>query len=162
MKTIVIVLLAVALTWYVTSFGLPPALIPDTTATSGGDGGCVAKETPSITAITMEMDVFELINRERQLAGRDNLEWNQYLNELAKGHSFWMSQNDFIHSQAGYTENIFLYAGYGSEEHIAQEPVDGWMESDRHKANLLNHTLASCGIGIAKSEVTTYITYMAD
>lgn len=103
--------------------------------------------------------VVELVNAERSAAGCGPLEMSVPLTSAAQGHSQDMALNDFFsHTssdgrspwdrirETGYrfslaAENIA--AGYMS----ADSAVAAWMNSDGHRANILNCRLEETGVG---------------
>lgn len=156
MKTGIIIILTVALTWYVATFGLP-------VKRSSCESLALFHNQQTSLSFSLEYEVYILINEQRILAGIDSLEWSEELAELAEKHSQKMLEdNNLVHSKADYYENIFAYIGYSSGGHIAQECIESWIESTPHRENLLNIKLSKCGIGVAQSGTRTYITYMAD
>lgn len=106
--------------------------------------------------------VLNLVNQQRSAAGCGPLTLDNRLNQAATAHSQDMSQNNyFAHNSqdgrdpfqrmrdAGYpspgAENIAQ--GYADEQAV----VDGWMNSPGHRANILNCSLHTMGLGTASS-----------
>ncbi len=103
--------------------------------------------------------VVDLVNAERASAGCDPLQVNVKLVTAAQGHSEDMAFNDFFshtgsngsspgqrvaaqgYSYSYLAENIA--AGYGT----AAAAVNGWMNSEGHRANILNCNLQETGVG---------------
>lgn len=103
-------------------------------------------------------EVIELTNKERQRFGLAPLEENKKLNKAAQGHSKNMALDDFFAHTApdgsspgdriektGYKgaywgENIA--AGYSTPE----SAVEGWMDSDGHRAGILRSSALEIGV----------------
>ena len=106
-----------------------------------------------------ELEVTLLVNAERAARGLAPLAIDDRLTAAAQGHSRDMAQNGFFShtgsngsrfderiADEGYSggplaENIA--AGYSSPE----AAVTGWMNSDGHRANILNPSLRHIGVG---------------
>jgi uncharacterized repeat protein (TIGR01451 family) len=111
------------------------------------------------TAASFPLQVINLVNQERVNAGCAPLAFNQQLTAAAQGHSTDMALNDFFShtgsngsspweriDDTGYqwsyaAENIA--AGYTTP----QAAVNAWMNSDGHRANILNCILEDTGVG---------------
>jgi len=149
---------------------------------SGGDGGSSSTATPNPTAtatgdpaiIAMENQVKTLVDNQRALYGKPALTWNETLRTVARNHSQDMiTRNFFSHTnpdgldpgdrvtKAGITysavaENIAQNMGYADP---GQQAVDGWMNSEGHRNNILdasNYGFTQTGVGIAKKSDGTY------
>ncbi|MCU0492553.1 MAG: CAP domain-containing protein [Chloroflexaceae bacterium] len=124
------------------------------------------------TADSLEQQVLALVNQERaKVANCPALVSNTSLMQAARGHSSDMATNNyFSHTglngstpssrarAAGYTsggvgENIA--AGYSSPASV----MEGWMESDGHRANILNCSYRTIGVGYATNSGSRYRTY---
>jgi uncharacterized protein YkwD len=130
----------------------PTATKTTTTASSGGSG-------------TAEEQVLKLTNDERAKGGCGPLRMNSALTKAAEAHaSDMVDQHYFAHDSldgrspfdrmkaAGYTggamaENIAV--GYSSPAAV----VEGWMNSDGHRKNILNCTYTVIGIGYDAGQV---------
>lgn len=169
MKTLIIVILAVCCTWFVAQWLPTPADLLDSGADripSGPEAPNLPKPTPEINDHVnieeLELQTYELINRERLEAGLGVLDWNEYWHEKAREHSEYMEETgDFKHSTLNTHENIFCAEFYEVVDAPAWAIVN-WMDSPGHKANLLEKSISSCGIGIAGRGDTYYVTFMAD
>ncbi|NTU79118.1 MAG: CAP domain-containing protein [Chloroflexales bacterium] len=113
------------------------------------------------TAAEREMaeQVLSLVNSERASAGCGPLSFNQKLTDAAQAHSEDMARNNFFShtgsdgssssqrvTRAGYSwsytgENVA--AGYATADAVMQ----GWMNSDGHRANILRCSFTEIGIG---------------
>jgi uncharacterized protein YkwD len=115
--------------------------------------------------------VVELTNAERKKQGCNPVEPDDRLDEASVGHSEDMADRDYFdHStpegvgpgeradDAGYdawgAENIAM--GYRTAEDV----MEGWMNSEGHRRNILNCDLADIGVGIADSSRGLYWTQM--
>jgi hypothetical protein len=118
-----------------------------------------------------ESEVIELVNVEREARNLRPLSYSEELTIAARLHSQDMSdQNYFSHTSqdgrefyeriasAGYDyrncgENIA--AGYATPEAV----VDGWMNSDGHRANILDPDYCDIGVGYAAVAGNLYHHY---
>lgn len=123
----------------------------------GGSEGCNGANS------NFEAQVVALINKERANAGLSALSTNSSLTSAARGHSSDMANSNFFGhtgsngsdlasrlSAAGYAytagaENI--YAGQGSNLNNPYAAVSAWMDSDGHRANMLNGIYTEIGVG---------------
>jgi uncharacterized protein YkwD len=105
------------------------------------------------------MRVVELTNIQRSQAGLSPLKFNPVLGAVAQKHTVDMALNDFFShtgstgskigdriNSAGYqwsycAENI--YAGGSTPEQV----VEGWMNSDGHRKNILSPDSKEIGVG---------------
>lgn len=139
-----------------------PSATPTVTPTAGPTRSATPSASPtsgSTVGTAIENEVVRLTNVERAKAGCGPLKHDAQLREAAYGHSADMSaKNYFDHTSkdgrsfsdritaAGYTwraaaENIAK--GYST----AQAVVQGWMNSDGHRRNILNCTYTDIGVG---------------
>lgn len=113
------------------------------------------------TVDPFEAEVVALTNLERAKAGCPALGVSPQLAEAAGSHSLDMALNDYFshtsldgrtpwdriadtgYSYTGAAENIA--AGYSTPTAVIQ----GWMNSDGHRANILNCSLTEIGVGYA-------------
>ncbi len=118
-----------------------------------------------------ESEVIELVNVEREALNLLPLSYSEELTVAARRHSQDMGdQNYFSHTSldgrefyeriadAGYDyrscgENIA--AGYASPEAV----VEGWMNSDGHRANILDPDYCDIGVGYAAVGGSQYYHY---
>lgn len=125
-------------------------------------------QAPNPQASEVESEIHRLVNEERVKAGKQVLQWNERLAELARKHSADMRDNDYfshgnfaqrIRTVCGGAagENIFYSYGKDSTQ-IAKAAVTAWMNSPGHKANILSSLYHSEGVGIAVSETKVYVT----
>lgn len=112
---------------------------------------------------SLEEQVLAVTNAERAAAGCGALDMDDRLRSAARGHSQDMAARDyFSHTTpegaspsdraraagwpGGAGENIAM--GYRSPEAV----MDGWMNSDGHRANLLNCRYTDIGVGVASDD----------
>jgi uncharacterized protein YkwD len=130
-------------------------------------GSFLAESAPS----SVENEVAELVNLEREIENLHPLVWDNALGSAARDHSTDMAQqNYFSHTSldgrvfnqritaAGYPystcgENIA--AGYSSPQAV----MNGWMNSQGHRANILNSAFCDLGVGYAFGSSSTYGHY---
>jgi uncharacterized protein YkwD len=124
---------------------------------SPGPGGVGATASPADFA----HQVLDLTNAERAKAGCGALAWNPLLGAVAQGHSADMAAHGYFshNSQDGHSPfERMKDAGYAfrvAGENIAagqRTPADvvtGWMNSQGHRANILNCSFTELGVGYA-------------
>lgn len=115
--------------------------------------------TPGEPEVNQVEQVVELANANRAEAGCDPLRIDARLTEAAQNHSNDMSARDYFDHTTPegltFAERI-VTAGYPTPgaENIArgqQNPAQvmkSWMESDGHRANILNCQLSAIGVGL--------------
>ncbi|MCC3764941.1 CAP domain-containing protein [Glycomyces sp. TRM65418] len=131
-----------------------------------GDGGGGGQEDSSPHA-DLEAAVADLADQERGEAGCGSLERDSRLDAAARLHAEDMAANDyFSHDsqdgrsptdranaqgfEGGVGENIAM--GYPD----AAAAMEGWMNSEGHRANILNCEYDVIGIGVADRDGTLY------
>jgi len=132
----------------------------------GGGGGGGGDSAPA-RIVQLEDEAFVLVNRERIDRGIDALVMDVALRALARDHSEDMLARDFFaHNNpegespfdrmraagipfASAAENI-AWNNFGSAAEVA---VDGWMNSQGHRNNILNPALTLTGMGVAGDAV---------
>lgn len=131
---------------------------------SGGTGRLVPPGAPqSKIVLGMEHAVLRRVNRIREAHGLRALVSNEALNAVARDYSRKMSHLGFFSHYdptgrsvadrlraRGLTfrlaaENIFQSTNFSDPVAVA---VEGWMESDGHRANILGPGFTETGIGI--------------
>lgn len=128
--------------------------------------------TAASTASTVQEQVVALVNRRRAEHGCGAVRVNSRLTQAAQLHSQDQAANSTMShtgsdgsspwdraERAGYPdaigENVAM--GYAT----AAAVMDGWMNSDGHRANILNCAAKAIGVGYAKSrDGTPYWTQM--
>jgi uncharacterized protein YkwD len=111
--------------------------------------------------VTQEEQVVALVNAAREQSGCGPVTVVPELVDAAQGHSEDMAERDYFdHTNpdgVGFADRI-IEAGYPSPgaENIAHgqesatQVMNGWMESDGHRANILNCQLKTIGVGLDK------------
>ncbi|TDE01611.1 CAP domain-containing protein [Jiangella asiatica] len=127
--------------------------------------------TPTDSSPTLADEVVELTNEVRDDHGCPVLRADDRLAEAARLHSEDMVERDYFDhtspdgdgpgeraARAGYDhwsgENIAM--GYAT----AADVVEGWMDSEGHRANILNCDSQAIGVGVAESDRGLYWTQM--
>ena len=143
--------------------GTPPAN-PDPTAPSLQYAGC-GGQVAAVNNIEFEQQVISLVNQERAKHGLTPLKRSEGLTNAARYQAVDMSlDNYFSHDtmdrecgtlvkKCGPWDRIAIYysgasgenaaAGYNSPEAVMQ----GWMNSDGHRSNILNPNTLAIGVG---------------
>lgn len=122
----------------------------------------------STATASMERRVFDLLNAERRRSNLPALEWDESLAQMARVHSDDMgTRNYFNHAtpegeqtsdrahQCGVSgwralgENIAFNQGFDDPAAFA---VERWMQSAKHRNNILNAGFSHTGLGIAQTE----------
>lgn len=106
-----------------------------------------------------EQEVVELTNEEREKQGLEPLKADAELSKVAREKSLDMSKNNyFSHNSPNYGSPFAMMQSFGIDyraagENIArgqqtpEEVVNGWMNSDGHRANILNDKFTHIGVG---------------
>ncbi|SDJ04417.1 CAP domain-containing protein [Natribacillus halophilus] len=109
-----------------------------------------------------EQEVVRLTNEEREAQGLEPLEIHEELAEVATVKSEDMRDNDyFSHDSPVHGSPFDMISAHGIDytgagENIAagqatpEQVVQGWMESDGHRANIMNSDFTHIGIGHAE------------
>ncbi len=123
-------------------------------------------------ATSQERRLFDLVNRERAQRGEQPLEWDADAARMAREHSDEMARGNYLShtDQSGRNsfaraaaegvcgwqalgENIAYNQGY--EDPVAFA-VERWMQSAKHRENILRTQFTHAGLGIAKAADGTY------
>ena len=141
-------------------------------------------EQQSLELKQIASQIHMLINKERTKQGLSNLTWNPTIARASNNHSEDMANRGYFehdspeghdftwrYSQVGFTceisqgnviygggENISYSKGYYGVDTIATQTVNGWMNSQGHRENILRPYFQSEGIGVAKSGDEIYVT----
>ncbi len=121
----------------------------------------------------MEQLVFEIVNEIRDENGLSRLAQHERLAEVARIKSEDMRDQNYVaHESPTYGAPYEMIDHYeiennGSAENIAagqktaEEVVGGWMNSDGHRANILNENVTHLGVGYAQGgEQNSYWTQL--
>jgi len=128
-------------------------------------------------ASQIERAIHALVNAERQTAGLPPLSFSDEIASLAKSHSKDMLSNAYFahddlfgcslscrfdamhYAYWSIGENIYMMQGFTvSPEETAEKIVDGWMQSEGHRANILKETYTTEGVGVATEGDSVYAT----
>ncbi len=110
-----------------------------------------------------EQEVLDLTNEERTDRGLGQLSWDEKLAAAAQAHAEDMADRNYFDHYSPEGENVadriidqgytYLTAGeniaYGQTS--ASQVMDGWMNSEGHRANILNEYFTELGVGIASN-----------
>lgn len=114
---------------------------------------------------TQATQVLALTNTERAAAGCSPVTLDNRLNKAAQLHSEDMSANDYF-SHTGQNGSSFVdrvtaqgHPSPGAEniargQSSAESVMEAWMNSEGHRANILNCSLKTMGIGVVTSDWT--------
>lgn len=109
-----------------------------------------------------EQQVVELTNKEREKQGLSPLKANAELSRVAREKSNDMANNNYFdHNSPQYGSPFDMMKAYGityrtAGENIArgqqtpEEVVNGWMNSEGHRANILNGDFTEIGVGFVE------------
>ncbi|KAG1703226.1 hypothetical protein DVH05_008136 [Phytophthora capsici] len=118
-----------------------------------------------------QQEMLNAVNRERAANGLAALCMNYKLQNAAQGHSNDMAQNNYMShkgSDGSTMSQRIQAAGYdrtASGENVAaghtsvEEVMKAWMNSPRHRDNILRKKFTMFGCGYAYSESSTYKHY---
>lgn len=119
----------------------------------------------------IELLIHEKVNIERENVGLQPLVWDERLAEIARNHSESMVRWNFVshnrlsgYPDSGSSENIIKSpiniweVSRGNENTIAQQCVNGWLSSQKHRENLLNPLVQYEGIGAKISGFWIFVT----
>lgn len=129
---------------------------------------------PNISDVkSIENEVINLVNRERQSRGLSPLSYNWELSRVARYKSQDMiDKNYFSHTSPTYGSPFKMMTDFGinysyAGENIAMgqrsatEVMDGWMNSPGHRKNILSPNYTQIGVGYAVDKNgTPYWTQM--
>lgn len=118
---------------------------------------------------SVEQQMFELVNREREKRGIVKLEWDEKLQQAARKHTVELARNrKLLHQFPGEEPLQARLAATGlhfsaSAENLASASVSedlhmALMTSPGHRANILNPKYTAIGIGVIKGANSFYAT----
>lgn len=137
------------------------------TESDEGDSGGGGNEGPTGEYADVEAAVADLVDQERAEAGCGALERDDRLDAAARLHAEDMAANDYFDHTSqdgrGPTERAAEqgYEGGVGENIAAGYPdaasvMEGWMNSEGHRANILNCDYDLLGVGVADRDGTLY------
>lgn len=130
--------------------------------------------TPEIdnSILSIEKEVVELVNQERAKYGLSPLEIDTELSSVARLKSQDMANlNYFSHTSPTYGSPFDMMKQFNIQyrtageniakgQQTAEAVVNAWMNSEGHRANILNSSYTHIGVGYVSSGNTTYWTQM--
>lgn len=128
--------------------------------------------TVSNSANSVELEVVRLVNEERTKAGLKPLTYSAELSKVARTKSQDMAdKNYFSHTSPTYGDPFAMMKSFGISYRTAGENIakgyssaasvmNGWMNSEGHRANILNGSFGKIGVGYVVKNGTTYWTQM--
>ena len=113
---------------------------------------------------TIEYDLFILVNEAREDAGLEPYSWSGTLADAADIRAEEIVEL-FSHTRPN-GEDCFSLSGVWAEniaagQSSAQEVFDSWMDSDGHRANILDPDYETCGFSMCYEEDSEYGYYWA-
>jgi uncharacterized protein YkwD len=137
--------------------------------------GACGSPSPSVASsdeayeTKLEMELYALANRERAKRGVPALKWNSALVRSARNHTDLLARYGLLsHRFRGEPTLVERIASTGLRFNASAENVAlaadfddlhrGWMQSEGHRANLLNARYNAIGIGIVKANGRYYAT----
>lgn len=136
-------------------------IYPKTSSSSGGStSGTTTKNNGDLTSD--ELEVFNLINAKRTANGLSPLNIDNELQNVARVKAKDMVDNNyFSHNSPTYGTPFNMMKNFGityktAGENIAgnssnQGAVEAWMNSEGHRANILNSSYNYTGVAVVKS-----------
>ena len=111
---------------------------------------------------TEEQEVFDLVNKQRTDNGLKALKVDSNLQKVAKGKANDMVKNNyFAHNSPTYGSPFDMMKKFGisyksAGENLAgnstgKRAVDAWMNSEGHRANILNSSFNYTGVAVVES-----------
>lgn len=130
------------------------------TNTNTGTNNTTTGATSGLTA--EEQEVFNLVNKERTNAGLKALQIDAGLQKVAKEKARDLVNNNyFAHNSPTYGSPFDMMKSFGVSYKTAGENLAGnstgpravsaWMNSEGHRANILNSSFNYTGIGVVES-----------
>ena len=133
-------------------------------------------EESNYNATEIEKEIFNLVNAKRAEYGIRSLKWNDDIARIAKAKSLDMAENDYFNHESpdGKTfsdllrENKIFYLAASENlalignmtEGLAQEAVEGWLESPAHRVPILDNDeiFTDTGVGVYCVKRICYFT----
>ncbi|MEU3310145.1 CAP domain-containing protein [Nocardiopsis sp. NPDC055551] len=136
----------------------------------GGNGGGGGDGTTSNAGGPLANEVVNLVNSERSANGCEPVHVDDRLTAAAQEHSDDMAARDYMAHQSpdgegpGERANRHGYDSWGAEnvakgQQSAEQVMDAWMNSEGHRANILNCDLQAIGVGEADRAWTQKFGY---
>lgn len=141
----------------------PQGSTPAETETPSTDAPTETPEEETSAVLAYEREVVALVNEIRRAEGLNELTLNEKLCAVAREKSADMQRNGyFSHTSPTYGSPFDMMKSFGityrtAGENIAMgyptpaEVVDGWMNSEGHRANILNASFTEIGVGYVEN-----------
>ncbi len=142
---------------------LGPEARPETSAPEAPKPEASSPEAPASSVSSYERRVVELVNEIRRENGLGGLTLNEELSAVAREKSRDMKEKGYFdHQSPTYGSPFDMMKAFGityrtAGENIAmgyptpEEVVEGWMNSDGHRANILNASFTEIGVGYVEN-----------
>ncbi|WP_017185143.1 CAP domain-containing protein [Alkalibacillus haloalkaliphilus] len=129
-------------------------------------------DTEDFTPQEFEKEVHALVNEEREKEGLEPVEFSEEASVVAREKSRDMAVNNYFdHQSPTYGSPFDMMDEFGLQymaagENIAmgqrspEQVMDGWMNSDGHRANILSDSFTHLGVGYVQDGHQTYWTQM--
>lgn len=138
----------------------------NTNTSNGSNAG--TKQDVSSTPNELEKELLTLINKQRAAYGLSNLSFDTALQKTARAKAEdLVANNYFAHNSPTYGTPFEMMKSFGvtyktAGENIAgnstlEGAVNAWMNSQGHRANILNNAYNLTGIGVVKSNTYGYV-----
>lgn len=115
-----------------------------TTESKPGEVQQITVDTPELAQI--ERNIVELTNKEREKRGLRSLKIDFKLVRSARVHCSWMARaRRMQHSSANVAENIAM------GQRSSSQALRAWMNSQGHRANILNPRYSRIGVAAYQS-----------
>jgi len=138
-------------------------LIYPKTGTAGSSSGTTSKPTTNNSSLTAdELEVFNLVNEQRVKNGLSALNIDNELQNVARVKAKDMVNNNyFAHNSPTYGTPFQMMKSFGISYKTAGENIAGnssnsgavtaWMNSEGHRANILNNNYNYTGVAVVNS-----------
>ncbi|MGA8942633.1 MAG: CAP domain-containing protein [Thermoactinomyces sp.] len=151
-----------------------PATVPATQETGQQPATVPAQETVDQSELLpVEKEVFQMVNQEREKHGLQPLQLDMDVSKVAGKKSQDMKEKHYFnHQSPTYGSPFEMLQQHGiafraageniaAGQKTAKEVMDGWMNSEGHRANILNPDYTHIGIGYVEGgDYGTYWTQM--
>ncbi|MET3683155.1 putative YkwD family protein [Alkalibacillus flavidus] len=136
------------------------------------EGRTTEIDTSDFEAQDLETEVHQLVNQRREEHGLDPLTFSEEVSVVAREKSRDMAINDyFAHESPTYGTPFEMMDQFGltyrqagenlaKGQRTAEEVMEGWMNSEGHRKNILHDGFTEIGIGYVKDSHQTYWTQM--
>ena len=111
--------------------------------------GCISKASQSIS-----IDKKYLVSlHNNQRASKNSLSSDSMLEKFAQKHAEWMAKNNSMkHSKLNFSGFNYKAENIACGQQDETEVMSSWMNSQKHKENILNSRYKRIGVGYSKSK----------